>query len=287
MKKNSLDQSTRTRLGAPGLAVFSGVSMYAGAAIAVGLFETHPPAVVAWLRIAAGALILLLIHRPRVRDFLGLSGRDAAVYGLFTMAMNMTFYVSINHLPLGTAVAIEFLGPISVAAWGSRSRRDWTALGLAAIGVVVISGASWSTSAVGIVFALLAGAMWAGYILTGARIAGDAGSSGTSMAVGFTWASLGALPFVALHQVRAPETDSNLLIMAALALGLGFFSSVVPYSLDQIVMRWAGPGYFAVLQAILPVVAAVVGAIALRQFLTIPEMLGVALVVAAVVLKRP
>lgn len=261
--------------------------MYAGAALAVSLFEAHPPAVVAWLRIAAGALILLLIHRPRIRDFFGLSGRDAAVYGLFTMAMNMTFYVSLNHLPMGTAVAVEFLGPIAVAAWGSRSLRDWSALGLAGIGVVVISGASWSTSATGVIFALLAGAMWAGYILTGSKIAGDAGSSGTSMAVGFTWASLAALPFVGFYGVTGPATDSNLLILAALALGLGFFSSVVPYSLDQIVMRWAGPGYFAVLQAILPVVAAVVGAITLQQFLTIPEMLGVGLVVAAVVIKRP
>ena len=281
-------ENKRTRLGAPSLAVLAGVSMYAGAALAVGLFEIYPPAVVAWVRISAGALILLVLHRPKLRDFFGVSGRQAAIYGLFTMAMNMTFYVAIDHLPMGTAVAIEFLGPIAVAAWGSRSVRDWSALALAGIGVVVISGASWSSSAIGIIFALLAGVMWAGYILTGSKIAGDAGGSWKSMAVGFTWAGLIASPVMiwqgAPHYAAA---DPNLLIMVALALGLGFFSSVVPYSLDQIVLRWAGPGYFAVLQAILPVVAAVVGAIALGQWLSVPEVLGIVLVVAAVAIKRP
>lgn len=277
--------SWRTRLSSPALLIASGVSMYVGAALAVGLFDVLPPTVVAWLRISAGALVLLAVFRPRPRDFVGVPGRNAAVYGVATMAMNMTFYEAIARIPLGTAVAVEFLGPVLVAAVGSRSGRDWLALVFAAAGVVVISGASWADSAAGVLFALLAGAMWAAYIVTGSRIAGSGGSSGKSMAVGFTWASVAAIPLaVVLWPEEVAMAGTTILL---LALGLGFFSSVIPYSLDQVVMRMAGPAYFAVLQAILPVVAAVVGAVALGQWLSLAEAAGVALVVVAVVVKRP
>lgn len=282
---NTTPDSWRTRLLSPSLLVGSGVSMYLGAALAVGLFDVLSPTIVAWLRISAGALVLLAIFRPRPRDFFGVAGRNAAIYGVATMAMNMTFYEAIARIPLGTAVAIEFLGPILIAAVGSRSGRDWLALFFAAAGVVVISGASWADSASGVLFALLAGAMWAAYIVTGSRIAGSGGSSGKSMAVGFTWAAVAAIPLVVLLWPEDVAMAGTTLLL--LALGLGFFSSVIPYSLDQVVMRMAGPAYFAVLQAILPVVAAVVGALALGQWLSLAEVAGIVLVVVAVVVKRP
>ena len=134
-------------LRAPAVMIASGVSLYAGAAVAVGLFDVLPPAIVAWFRISAGAVILLVLVRPRLRDFRSV---PALIYGLATMGMNMAFYESIARLPLGTAVAVEFLGPVLVAALGSRSARDWAALALATVGVVVISGAVWSTAAVGL-----------------------------------------------------------------------------------------------------------------------------------------
>ncbi|NLF91809.1 MAG: EamA family transporter, partial [Corynebacterium marinum] len=148
--------------------IASSLSLYAGAAVAVGLFDQFPPVVVAWLRIAAAALILLVLHRPGPRSFT----RQAVGYGVATLGMNMTFYEAIARLPLGTAVAVEFLGPVLVAAVGSRSVRDWLALALAAVGVVTISGAVWSTAATGLLFALAAGAMWAIYIVVGSRIVG-------------------------------------------------------------------------------------------------------------------
>lgn len=265
--------------------VISGVSLYAGAAIAVGLFDIFPPVIVAWFRIAAAAAILVAFNRPRFRDFLGQAGFRAAVYGIVTLGMNMTFYEAIARLPMGTAVAIEFLGPILVAAFGSRSLRDWGALLLAGMGVLVISGATWSTSAEGILFALAAGGLWAGYILAGSRIAGDAATSRASIATGFTWAALAGAPVMLWLWPSTVELPA--IQVLGLAAGLGLLSAAIPYSLDQVVLRMAGSAYFALLQAILPLVAAVIGALALGQWLSGAEMAGIILVVVAVALRRP
>lgn len=275
----------REQLTAPALMVASGTSLYLGAAIAVGLFGTFPPVVVAWMRIAGAALILVAINRPRARDFIGPGARAAVIYGVVTMAMNMTFYEAIARIPMGTAVAIEFLGPIAVAAFGSRSVRDWLALLLAGSGVLVISGATWSSDAGGIMFALAAGGLWAAYIVAGSRIAGDAATSRASTAVGFTWAAIIGLPF--MFFLWPNDGDSNLLVTTAMVLSLGLLSAAIPYSIDQVVLRRAGNAYFAVLQAILPVVAAIIGAITLAQWLSPPELIGVALIVVAVALRRP
>lgn len=305
-----MEGPTRARLGGPAIAVGSGISNYLGAALAVMLFETYPPVSVAWMRMVGAAIILGVVFRPHPRDFFGQVGRAAAIYGVVTVAMNMFFYEAISALPMGTAVAIEFAGPIAVAAWGSRSVRDAVAVVFAAAGVIVISGYSWSTSMLGIAFALLAGIMWGSYIVyivVGARISrgqarraevgdavgGEAASKdsqpsiGAVMAIGFAWASVVGFPIAAWQWGTAPDSDTNLLVTAVLTLGLGLLSSVIPYSLDQVVLRMSGPGYFALLQAILPVVAALIGAFALSQWLSVWEIVGIALVVLAVVLRRP
>ncbi|QGU04994.1 EamA family transporter [Corynebacterium comes] len=265
---------------APAVMVASSLSLYAGAAVAIGLFGQFPPLVVAWMRIAAAALILLVLYRPGLRSFTW----RAVVFGVATLGMNMTFYEAIARLPLGTAVAIEFLGPVLVAAVGSRSARDWLALVLAAVGVVTISGAVWSTAATGVLFALAAGAMWAVYIVVGSRIVGGEDDPRAAMTVGFTAAAVLSLPLVWLvrpEHVSMPGTQ-----ILGLALGLGVLSAVIPYSLDQVVMRMAGPAGFALLQALLPASAAVLGAIVLGQFLSVAEGLGIVLVIAAIVLRR-
>ncbi|MGP6172817.1 EamA family transporter [Corynebacterium sp. A21] len=273
------------RVLSPAVMVISGVSLYAGAAIAVGLFNIFPPVLVAWFRIAAAAVILIVLNRPQLRDFIGQAGFRAAVYGIVTLGMNMTFYEAIARLPMGTAVAIEFLGPILVAAWGSRSARDWAALALAGIGVLVISGASWSSSADGILFALLAGGLWAAYIVVGSRISGDVATSRSSMATGFFWAAVVMLPLMLWLWPATVEMPPMQVL--GLAAGLGLLSAAIPYSLDQIVLRMAGSTYFALLQAILPLVAAVIGALALGQWLSPAETAGIGLVVVAVALRKP
>ena len=271
-------------LAAPAVMAVSGASLYAGAAIAVGLFENFSPVIVAWFRVAAAGVILLILNRPKLRAFGGVAGRNAAIYGVMTMAMNMAFYQSLNHIPMGTAVAIEFLGPVVVAAWGSRRARDWIALFFAAAGVLVISGATWSDNAVGIMWALAAGLFWAGYILISSHIAADKENSRASMSVGFSYAGLLALPVMLLIWPEDPGLPG--ITVLGLAAGLGLLSAAIPYSLDQVVLRMAGSSYFALLQAILPVVAAIVGALALGQWLTTAEIIGIVLIIIAVGLRR-
>ncbi|ANE04391.1 multidrug DMT transporter permease [Corynebacterium crudilactis] len=272
---------------APILMVLNGVSLYAGAALAVGLFEDFSPALVAWMRIAAAAVILLVLYRPAVRNFLGQTGFYAALYGISTLAMNITFYEAIARIPMGTAVAIEFLGPIAVAALGSRTVRDWFALILAGVGVLVISGAQWSSNSVGVMFALAAALLWAIYIIAGNRIAGDASSSRMGMAVGFTWAAVLSFPLALWWWPGMGSTDLSVIQIIGLALSLGLLSAVIPYGLDQVVLRMAGRSYFAVLLAILPISAALMGALALGQMLSWAELVGIVLVVVAVALRRP
>lgn len=262
--------------------VLSGLSLYIGAAIAVGLFEVFSPVVVAWFRVGAAGLVLAAIYRPRLEDFVGRTGINAAIYGIVTMSMNMVFYQAINHVPLGTAVAVEFLGPIVIAAWGSKNLRDWLALLSATIGVLVISGATWSVSGGGILWALGAGALWAAYIVAGSRI--SAGSR-SAMAVGFLYAGAAGLPMIMWLWPDAQPLPMPQLI--GLAVGLGVLSAAIPYSLDQAVLRLAGPAYFAILQAILPLVAAIVGAFALHQWLSWQECFGIACVILAVMLRKP
>lgn len=270
------------RFAAPLLMVVSGLSLYAGAALAVGLFDVLPAAVVAWLRIAAAGLLLLALRRPAPADFVGRAGLIAAVFGFVTLCMNVSFYEAIAHLPLGTAVAIEFLGPIVVAAWGSRSVRDWLALLLAGGGVLVMSGAQWSSSAYGVIAALLAAVFWAMYIVLGDRVAHS--FSKNSLAVGFFWAGLVSSPFALLLWPSGGWGFAAEVVLLAGALGL--LSAVIPYSLDQVILRLTGASYFAILLALLPLTAALLGAVMLGQSLTWAEMAGIVAVVVAVVVRQ-
>jgi inner membrane transporter RhtA len=140
--------------------VVGAVSQYVGAAIGVFLFETTEPATVAWLRAAAAAIALLAWRRPWRR---GLSRRQAGfalVFGLVTIGMNVAIYEAMSRIPLGTAVAIEFLGPTVVAALGSRRRRDLAAVALASAGVLLLAGVEFHANLTGVLFALISAAMW-------------------------------------------------------------------------------------------------------------------------------
>jgi inner membrane transporter RhtA len=203
----------------------------------------------------------------------------AAAFGLVTGVMNIAFYEAIAHLPLGTAVALEFVGPVTVAAFGSRSRRDVFALLLVVCGVVLIADVRWAGSPQGVLFALTAAACWAGYILLGKRVATDAGGIG-GLAVGFAVATVALSPF-ALG--TGPAWSSPKLL--GIGVGIGILSTVVPYVLDQIVLRRVGQARFALLLALLPVSAAVMGFVVLRQIPAIPEAVGILAVVGGLGLR--
>ena len=255
------------------------VSQYLGAAIAVTLFATIPAGTVALLRVVGAGSILVLIRRSWRREW----NRDtlirAGVFGSVLAGMNLTFYLAIDRLPLGNAVAIEFIGPVAVAALGAHSLRKRGALALAVAGVVLLAGVSPEGTLPGVGFALLAATLWAGYIILGARMA-TAGSGVDGLGVGML---IGAL-------VISPLTAAGLAGLAAvpllvlLALATGLLSNAIPYGIDQVVLTTVERTRFAFLQSLLPVVATIVGLVALAQRPSLAELAGILCVATAIVL---
>ena len=267
------------------LFVVGGVSMYVGAAVAVLLFDRVPPAGVAWLRLLGAAVVLLVWRRPSRAAWRGRRLLLAGSFGLVTALMNVAFYEAIARLPLGTAVAVEFAGPVAVAALGSRSGRDRAALVLVALGVVAVADVRLAGSPAGVALALAAAALWAGYIVLGSRVSRAAGPGGTGRAlddltVGFVAAAVALSPLALL---AGPALVSPTVLLAG--IGVGIASSVVPYVLDQVVLRRVGRGRFALLLALLPLTATAVGLAALGQLPRPLEALGIAAVVAGVALR--
>jgi inner membrane transporter RhtA len=271
------------RVPAPVLFVVGGLSMYVGAAIAVGLFELLSPTAVAMLRLVGAALLLLAWRRPGRAAWRGRRLLRASAFGVATAGMNLAFYEAIARLPLGTAVAIEFCGPVLVAAVTSRRPRDVAAAGLAAAGVVLIADVRWAGSPAGVLFALVAAALWAAYIVLGKRVA-SAGNGLDEMAVGFATAGVVLSPLLLVGEHGALSALADPLVLLA-AVGVGALSSVLPYVLDQVVLRRVGQGRFAVLLALLPVTATAVGLVALGQLPGPLEAAGIAAVILAVAVR--
>ncbi|QMT03967.1 EamA family transporter [Gordonia jinghuaiqii] len=257
--------------------------MYLGAAVAVGLFDEISPVAVAWLRIAGAALVLLIWVRPPRAAWRPDRLRLAGSFGLITAGMNISFYEALAHLPLGTTVALEFLGPIVVAALGSRTRRDVAALALATVGVVLIADVRWSGTPLGVTLALTAAACWAGYIVLGKRVAAR-GAGVEDLATGFVVAALITSP-LAWWVAEAVREGASLPVVLGQGLVLGLASTAVPYALDQIVLRRVGQARFALLLALLPVTASVIGLIALGQVPRPLEAVGIAAVALAVAVR--
>ena len=257
--------------------------MYVGAALAVGLFDRLAPSAVAVLRLIGAAAVLLAWRRPPAVAWRGRRFARAAAFGLATGLMNLAFYEAIARLPLGTAVAVEFCGPVAVAAIALRRPRDVAAVLLAATGVLLIADVRWSGAPWGVVWALAAATMWAAYILLGARVA-TAGKGLDDLAVGFSASAVLLSPVLL---VGNPGGAAALVdpVVLGLGLGVGVLSSVVPYVLDQVVLRRVGTARFAVLLALMPATATVVGLVVLAQLPGPAEALGIAAVVGAVALR--
>ena len=257
---------------------------YLGPSFAVLLFARVDPLGVAWLRIASAAVVFGL-WCPPWRYALALSPADRRIVlalGIVLAAMNSCFYLAIARLPLGTVGAIEFLGPIGLAAIGLRSGRNVGALGFAVVGVFVLTDVRFAAETISYLFAFANCALFVLYIVLGHRIASRAGNIdrlGAAMLV----AMLAALPIGIAD--AAPALLDPLLLAAG--VGVGVSSSVIPYVCDQLAMARLPRASFALLLSLLPATAAVVGAVVLRQIPSPAEMAGIALVVAGVALHRP
>jgi inner membrane transporter RhtA len=280
---------TRTALGdrlPPHLYfIVSAVFHYLGPAFAVLLFARVEPLGVAWLRIASAALIFAVWRRPW-RYFLqqGAAARWNIVgLGVVLGCMNICFYLAIDRLPLGTVGAIEFLGPIALALAGTRTQRNVVALVVAVAGVWMLTHVRIVGEAMGFVFAFANCVLFMLYIVLGHRAAKDGGDEGIDrLAAAMLVALLLVMPF-GLHDAAMALVSPGLV---AAGIGIGISSSVIPYVCDQLAMARLPRATFALLLALLPATASVIGIVVLHQIPSSLEMTGIALVIIGVNLHR-
>jgi inner membrane transporter RhtA len=261
-----------------GLVIAAIASVQFGGALAVHLFAAVGPAGAVLLRLTTATAVLLAVSRPR------LNGRAvrhlplAAMFGLVLAGMNLSFYSSIHRIPLGIAVALEFVGPLAVAVAGSRRPVDlvWVALALAGILALTTDVGGTPVSGLGVALALLAGCLWGAYILLSARV-GRAFERGTGLSLAMCFASLLVLP------VGVIAGGSNLLEPRSLALGaaVGMMSSAIPYSFELEALRRIATSVFGVLMSLEPAMAALAGWLLLGQALSPRALAGIALVIGA------
>jgi inner membrane transporter RhtA len=199
------------------------------------------------------------------------------LFGLALAAMNTSFYLALDRIPLGIAVTLEFVGPLGVAVAASRRRLDLLWAGLAALGIVLLSPTpGGDLDLLGCALALLAGVFWAAYIVLAARV-GRTFEGGRGLALAMVLAALALLP------AGIVEAGDELLVPGLLAVGfaVAMLSSAIPYSLELEALRRLPQGTFGVLMSLEPAVAATVGFVGLGQGLAVNEVVAIGLVVAA------
>jgi inner membrane transporter RhtA len=265
--------------------VVSALFHYLGPSFAVLLFAQVEPLGVAWLRIASAAALFALWRRP-VRHLRAAGARERGLIlamGTTLAAMNAVFYLAIDRLPLASVGAIEFLGPIGLAALGLRTQRNVVALALAIAGVWLLTDARWVAEPLGYLCAFANCALFVLYIVLGHRLAAQGGASGIErLGAAMLVAAIVALPF-GIGEAMPAFRDPPLL---AAGIGVGLSSSVIPYVSDQLAMARLPRATFALMLALLPATAVMVGMLVLRQFPTHAEATGIALVIAGVALHR-
>lgn len=262
------------------LVIGSCLSLPFGAAVAAQLFPVLGPWGVTSLRVAIAAVLLVVIVRPRPRRWTRPQWTAAVLFGVSLAAMNGFFYAAIDRIPLGPAVAIEFLGPLVLAAVLTRRLADavWVAvalLGMALLGIDGLIGAE-PLDPLGVLFILIAAGFWVMYIRMSARVGAlIPGSSG--LAMGLVVAAVLLIP-VGVPAAATVAADPSLLLLAAITAVL---SSVIPYSFELAALRRLPQRVFGVLLSLEPAFATLAGWLILGQDATVLRLVAVALVIAA------
>jgi inner membrane transporter RhtA len=258
------------------LVVGAVASVQSGAAVATRLFPAVGPAGAVFLRLVFSALLVWALARPRIgsipRRHLGLG----VMFGLVLAAMNLSFYLALNRVPLGVGVTVEFLGPLGVAVAGSRRLLDLVWVGLAAVGVALLAGSGGSLDIVGILLAALAGCFWAAYILLSQRV-GRVLPGMTGLAIALSVGAVVMVPVGIAAGGRALVRPGILGRGAAIAV----LSSAVPYSLELAALRRLEASVFSVLMSLEPAMGALSGLLFLGQDLRWQEWLAVGCVMVA------
>ncbi len=273
----------------------SAVFHYLGPAFAVLLFPVIGVLGVAWFRIASAALVFAPLTRPW-RTFLNASARERVLLlalGACLAVMNSAFYLALERLPIALVAAIEFVGTIGIALWGLRTGRNALAFVLAITGVALLidvpslvsgGGPALMADLAGLAWAVLNGVLFVLYIILGHRISQGGASGGVErLGAAMTAAFVFVMPIGFLQALDA--FGAPLLILAG--IGVGICSSVIPYVCDQLAMSRLPRASFALLLALLPATATIIGVIVLRQIPGWLDVLGVVLVMAGVAVHKP
>jgi inner membrane transporter RhtA len=264
----------------------SAVFHYLGPSFAVLLFPAVGVLGVAWFRIASATLIFAPLTRPwqTLRRADARTRRLLLGLGACLAVMNTAFYLALDRLPMSLVAAMEFVGTIGVALYGLRTWRNAAALALAVLGVFILIDVKWSTDAMGLLWASLNALLFVGYIVLGHRAAeGGAGDGVERLGAAMVIAFAILMPIGFVEAARAFGRIE--LVLAGVAVGL--CSSVIPYVCDQLAMSRLPRASFALLLALLPATATIIGAIVLAQIPSLRDILGVFLVMAGVALHVP
>lgn len=253
-------------------------SLQFGAGLATQLFGPLGPTGVTTLRLGLAAVMLLAVTRPRVRSWTRRQWTAVIAFGLSLAGMNGMFYEAIARIPLGPAVAIEFLGPLGLAAVLSRKLKDfaWIALALAGVMMLGFDDGGGSLDPVGVAFVLGAGFFWALYILASERVGGAVDGAG-GLAVALVVGTIALLPLGAPGAWKGVTNGHHFLLAAGTAL----LASVIPYGLELSALRRLPKAVFGVLLALEPVIAALAGWLLLDQGFGVMRALAVVFVVIA------
>ena len=267
----------RGSLGPVGLVLAGGISVQFGAALAVSLMPRAGALGVVTLRLLASAVVLLLVCRPRLRGHSRTDWGTVIAFGVTMGAMNGLFYQAVDRIPLGAAVTLEVLGPLTLSVLASRRAINLVWAALALTGVFLLGGGGFGDlDPVGVAFALAAGAMWATYIVFSARTGRrfpQADGLALAMAVGA----------VMMLPLGIAESGSKLTDPVTIALGsaVAIMSSVLPYTLELLALRRLPASTFAILMSLEPALAATAGFLILGQALSLVQAGAIALVIGA------
>ena len=272
-----------TRVKYPALAPVASIlvaafSVQGGAAIAKGIFPVIGVAGTAAIRIGLSAIILLAVFRPAVHRITAAQWRAVVPYGITIGVMNLLFYQALVRIPLGLAVALEFVGPLAVAIVGSRRALDvvWVVLAMGGIALIAPFHTDSTIDPVGVTYALLTGACWAAYIVLGGRVSQRL-DAGVAVAVGMTIAAVTITPYALA--VGGIEKFATHLLIPCVAMAV--LSSALPYALELKALRLLPGRTFSILMSLEPVIAALCGLVLLGEHLTRAQWAAVGLVVIA------
>lgn len=253
------------------------VTIQSGASIAKQLFPYIGPEGTTAYRLGFSAIILCVVFRPWRR--LPRNWIPIIVYGLCLGGMNITFYYAIERIPIGIGVALEFTGPLAVALFASKRKRDYLWVGFAILGIGLLlpdMGSVDGLDPIGVVLALIAGAFWAGYILFGKKT-GNHSSGGATVALGMSIAAIVLVPYGMASQ------GSALLNWQLIPLGImiGLLSSALPYSLEMVALRNMSAQSFSIMMSLEPAIAALAGFLILAELLTPLQWCAILMVITA------